>query len=93
MNKEMLTKEDIIVNIEAVCGDMVLVLDNNHDPIWIKKRKNMTVLLKCIKGGDPADRFTFGQQYELKSGLIIDNYGIRWVYGSWDNEYDFEVVK
>lgn len=39
MNKEMLTKEDIIVNIEAVCDGMVLVLDRNHDPIWIKKEE------------------------------------------------------
>lgn len=39
MNKEILTKEDIIVNIEAVCGDMVLILDNNYNPIWIKEEE------------------------------------------------------
>lgn len=39
MNKEMLTKEDIIVNIEAVCGDMVLILDSNYDPIWMKEEE------------------------------------------------------
>ena len=39
MNKEILTKEDIIVNIEAVCGDMVLVLNVNHDPIWMNKEE------------------------------------------------------
>ena len=39
MNKEILTKEDIIVNIEAVCGDMVLVFDINYDPIWMKEEE------------------------------------------------------
>lgn len=39
MNKEILTKEDIIVNIEAVCGDMVLVFDINHDPIWMSEEE------------------------------------------------------
>lgn len=53
----------------------------------------MTVLLRCVKGGDLADRFTFGQHYELKIGYIVDNYGIRWIYGNYDNEYEFEVVK
>lgn len=39
MNKEMLTKEDIIVNIETVCGDMILILDSNHDPIWMNEEE------------------------------------------------------
>ena len=53
----------------------------------------MTVLLRCVKGGVLADRFTFGQQYELRKGFLTDNYGMRWVYNSWDNDYDFEVVE
>lgn len=53
----------------------------------------MTVLLRCIKGGDLADRFTFGQQYELRSGFLTDNYGMRWVFSDYDKKYDFEVVK
>lgn len=44
MNKEMLTKEDIIVNIEAVCGDMVLIFDNNHDPIWMKEEEHDSII-------------------------------------------------
>ncbi|QXO10322.1 hypothetical protein [Proteus phage vB_PmiM_ZX7] len=54
----------------------------------------MTVLLRCIKGGDLADRFTLGQQYELKQGCyIVDNYGIIWLCNAIDNDYEFEVVK
>lgn len=53
----------------------------------------MTVLLRCIKGGDLGDRFTFGQQYELRSGFLTDNYGMHWIYGCFDNKYEFEVVK
>lgn len=53
----------------------------------------MTVLLRCIKGGVLADRFTFGQQYELKRGFITDNYGVAWLCGAIDIDYEFEVVK
>lgn len=47
MNKEILTKEDIIVNIEAVCGDMVLILDNNYNQIWIKGEDYTRIIEMC----------------------------------------------
>lgn len=53
----------------------------------------MIVLLRCVRGGDLADRFTFGQVYELKHGFLTDNYGVRWFYDSWDIYYELEIVK
>lgn len=49
--------------------------------------------VKCIKGGDLGDRFTFGNNYELLIGnTLIDNYGDPFFIGT-DNNYKFEVVK
>lgn len=54
----------------------------------------MPVLLRCIKGGGLADRFTLGRQYELKLGCYItDNYGVAWLCDAIDIDYEFEVVK
>lgn len=47
MNKEILTKEDIIVNIEAVCGDMVLVFDKNFNPIWMSEEEYDRIIEMC----------------------------------------------
>lgn len=44
MNKEILTREDIIVNIEAVCGDMVLVMDVNCNPIWLTEEEYARII-------------------------------------------------
>lgn len=51
------------------------------------------IYVKCIKGGDLGDKFTFGNNYELLIGnTLIDNYSDPFFIGA-DNNYKFEAVK
>lgn len=50
------------------------------------------IKLKCIKVSVVGNRFTLNKEYNLFNGYITDDYGKRWVFGSWDYDYNFEKV-
>lgn len=50
------------------------------------------IKLKCVKVSSVNSLFTLNKEYDLFNGYITDDYGIRWVFGSWDSDYNFEKV-
>ena len=53
----------------------------------IVKRK-----VKCVKGGDLEDEFTFGQVYDVEiGGVILNNFGDPHFINT-DVNYDFEEI-
>lgn len=47
----------------------------------------------CVKTRESSESFDLGGEYTLFNGYITDSLGNRWVWGSWGNNYTFEVVK
>ena len=49
--------------------------------------------VKCVKGGDLEDEFTFGQVYDVEiGGVILNNFGDPHFINT-DVKYDFEDVE
>lgn len=49
--------------------------------------------VKCVKGGDLGDEFTFGQVYDVEiGGVILNNFGDPYFMGT-DVNYEFEDVE
>lgn len=49
--------------------------------------------VKCVKGGDLGDEFTFGQVYDVESGdVIMNNFGDPYFINT-DANYEFEEME
>ena len=48
--------------------------------------------VRCVKGGDLDDEFTFGQVYDVEiGGVILNNFGDPFFMGT-DANYEFEEI-
>lgn len=45
----------------------------------------------CVKAEKENKNFTIDKEYKLFSGYITDNFGKRWVWGSWGGMFAFDV--